>query len=71
MDSTIAQTLIKFLPLLIPILLIQLGLQIYALIDLYRQSTVRGGSKWIWVAIIILFEIFGPIIYFFVGRKEE
>ncbi len=64
-------TLLKFLPFLIPILLVQLGLQIYALVDLYRQPAVRGGSKWIWVVIIILLEIFGPIIYFVAGRREE
>ncbi len=67
----ITPTLIKLLPLLIPILLIQLGLQIYALIDLYRQQKVRLLPKWIWVIIIIIGEIFGPIIYFFLGRKEE
>ena len=63
-------TLIKFLPLLIPIVLLQIGLQIYALVDLYRQQAVRG-PKWVWVIIIVLLEIFGPIVYFFAGRKEE
>lgn len=61
----------KLLPLLIPILLLQLGLQIYALVDLSRQPKVRGGSKWIWVLVIIFLEIFGPIVYFLFGRKEE
>lgn len=60
----------KLLPLLIPILIIQLGLQIYALVDLYRQPKVRG-SKWMWVAIIILAEIAGPIIYFIFAKREE
>ncbi len=59
------------LPLLIPILLIQIGLQIYALIDLARQERVRWNNKWIWVAIIILAEILGPIVYFIFARKEE
>ncbi len=59
------------LPLLIPILLIQIGLQIYALIDLARQERVRWNNKWIWVAIIVLGEIFGPIVYFIFARKEE
>ena len=69
MDN-ILPTLMKFLPLLIPILLVQVGLQIYALVDLYRQPVTRG-PKWMWVLIILLTEIFGPILYFFVGRKEE
>jgi hypothetical protein len=60
----------KFLPLLIPILILQVGLQVFALIDLYRQPSVRG-SKWLWVAIIILGEMIGPIVYFLVARREE
>jgi hypothetical protein len=59
----------RILPLLIPIIIIQLGLQIYALVDLHRQEKVRG-PKWAWVLIIILGEILGPVIYFFFGRKE-
>jgi 4-amino-4-deoxy-L-arabinose transferase-like glycosyltransferase len=62
--------LAKILPLLIPVLLIQVGLQIYALIDLYRQTQVKG-NKWLWVVIIILGEIVGPIVYFLFARKEE
>ena len=60
----------KILPLLIPILIIQIGLQIYALIDLSRQEQVRG-SKLLWILIIVLGEILGPIIYFVFARKEE
>ncbi len=64
--------LTKILPLLIPIVIIQLGMQIYALVDLYRQPAERiKGSKWLWVAIIVLGEILGPIVYFIVARKEE
>jgi hypothetical protein len=63
----------KILPLLVPILLIQFGLQIYAIVDLSRRSPqqVRGGNKWLWVAIIIAGEILGPIAYVTLGRTEE
>ncbi len=61
----------RILPLLIPIILIQLGLQIFALVDLSRTARVRGGSKWLWVAIIILLEIFGPIVYFVAAKQQE
>jgi hypothetical protein len=59
----------QLLLLLAPIIIIQLALQIYALYDLYKQPKVRG-PKWVWVLVIILGEILGPIIYFFVGRRE-
>jgi hypothetical protein len=54
-----------------PLILIDLALMIYALVDLIRrdQRAVRG-NKWLWVPIIVLFNTFGPIIYLLVGRIE-
>jgi len=59
----------RILLLLIPILLLQLGLQIFALVDLIRRPKTQL-PKWVWALIILLLEIFGPIIYFLFGRKE-
>ena len=61
------------LMLAIPIVIIQLGLQIYALVDLSRQPQARlkWFNKWVWVGIIILGELLGPIAYFVLARKEE
>jgi hypothetical protein len=58
--------------LLIPLVVIQVSLAIYALIDLYR----RGGARpplptWAWVLIIALGELLGPVLYFIFGRKED
>ena len=61
----------KLIPLLIPIILIQLGFQIAALVNLYRQpADIIKGSKWLWAAVILLGEIIGPIVYFVLARKE-
>jgi hypothetical protein len=62
----------KLIPLLIPIILLQVGLQIAALVNLYHQpaSNIKG-SKWLWVAIIILGEIIGPVVYFLLARRES
>ncbi|MGA9397361.1 MAG: PLD nuclease N-terminal domain-containing protein [Anaerolineaceae bacterium] len=68
MNTDMAE-LIKYLPLLIPIVLLQLGLQIWALIDLVKREAVNG-PKWVWALIIILGEFLGAIIYLIVGRKE-
>ena len=62
--------LAKLIPLLIPILLIQLALMIAAFVDLIRQPKTRG-PKWVCVLIILFGEILGPIIDFIFGRKEE
>jgi len=61
----------KLIPLLIPIIILQLGLQITALINLARRKKVRFDNKLIWVGIIILLNMFGPIIYFVARGDDE
>jgi len=60
----------SYLPFLVPVIIIQLILMITALMDLVRRPRTRG-PKWVWGIIIVLVNIFGPIIYFLVGRLEE
>jgi hypothetical protein len=60
----------QYLPLLIPVALIELALLITALVDLIRRAKTRG-PKWAWVLVIVLINFIGPIIYFVAGRKEE
>lgn len=60
----------QYLPLLIPVVLIELGLMIVALVDLARRSRTRG-PKWLWVLVIVFVNLIGPIVYFVVGRTEE
>ena len=62
-------TLRELLPLLWPLIVIQVGLMIFALIDLSRRSAARG-PKWVWALVIIFINIIGPIVYFVVGREE-
>ena len=61
----------KLIPLLIPILLIQLALMVAAIIDLIKHPNTRYLPRWAWVLIVLLGEILGPIIYFLIGRREE
>lgn len=58
--------------LVIPLGVIQLGLQIAAGINLYRRpvSQVRWNNKLVWALIIIFGEIIGSIVYFVLGRIE-
>ena len=60
----------QYLPLLIPVVLIELGLMVTALVDLIRRAQTRG-PKWVWVLVIVLINFIGPIIYFVAGRLEE
>jgi hypothetical protein len=62
----------QILLLLAPVILIQLGLMVVALIDLERaERRVRGGNKLVWVLVIVFVNIIGPIIYFVAGREES
>ncbi|HET6444215.1 MAG TPA: PLD nuclease N-terminal domain-containing protein [candidate division Zixibacteria bacterium] len=70
MDNESFDVLLEYLPLLIPILLIQLALVVAALWDLIRREKTRG-PKWLWVIIILLLNFIGPIVYFVVGRDDE
>jgi hypothetical protein len=51
--------------------LAELALDVVALVSLYRRpaASVTLPSKWIWVAIIVLVNLIGAILYFAVGRK--
>ena len=64
-------TLQEFLPLLIPLVILQLVLMGVGLYDLTRpERRVRGGNKLVWGAVIVFGELLGPLIYFLVGRED-
>ncbi|HET7027919.1 MAG TPA: PLD nuclease N-terminal domain-containing protein [Candidatus Limnocylindrales bacterium] len=63
---------LQIVALLAPIVILQLGLMIAALIDLDRSDRrVRGGSKIVWALIVVFLNLVGPILYFVVGREER
>jgi hypothetical protein len=62
----------QILLLLLPVIIIELGLIIFALRDMLRpERRVRGDSKLMWGIIVVLFGFIGPIVYFIVGREPE
>jgi heme/copper-type cytochrome/quinol oxidase subunit 4 len=61
----------QVIALIAPIVVIQLGLMLAALIDLERdERRVRGGSKLVWGLVIVFINVVGPILYFVAGREE-
>jgi hypothetical protein len=59
------------LPILLPILLVQLALLVLGLRDLLQPDRhVRGDSKALWAVVIICVGILGPLIYFAAGRTD-
>jgi hypothetical protein len=67
MDSL--DVLQKYLPLLIPVIILEVGLMIFCVVDIIRRPKTRG-SKWMWIPIVVLVNLFGPIAYLLFGREE-
>jgi hypothetical protein len=64
-------TLEEALPLLIPLIVLQLVLVGLGLWDLTRpERRVRGGNKVVWGVVIVLFQMLGPLVYFLFGRED-
>lgn len=63
------EIILKYLPLLIPIALLQFGLMIAALVDVVRREKTKG-PKWVWIIVVVFINLFGPIVYFIFGRDE-
>jgi hypothetical protein len=63
---------VELLPILLPLIAVQVVLIVVALRDLMRpERRVRGDSKLVWGLVIVFLELLGPILYFTVGRTNE
>lgn len=60
-----------YLPFLIPIAIIEIVLMLTALIHVLTHKNYRFGNRILWVFIVIVVELIGPILYFTIGRGEE
>ena len=57
--------------ILLPLVVIEVGLVVFSLIDLFRpERRVLGDNKLIWALVIVLVGTIGPIVYLLLGRKQ-
>lgn len=61
----------EYLPIIIPLLILQLILLVTAIIHLVKNDRLKQNDKIIWALVIIFINIIGPIIYLIFGRKED
>ncbi len=62
----------ELVPILLPIIALQVVLIVVALRDLMRpERRVRGDSKLLWGLIIAFLQLLGPLLYFTIGRTNE
>jgi len=62
--------LLRFLPLLIPVIIIELGFLVFALV-LAIKNEVTYLPKWGWILIIVFINLIGPILFLIFGRKKD
>lgn len=55
--------------ILLPLVGIQIGLDIYCLIKILKYGTANL-NKWIWAAIVIFINLFGAILFLLFGRRD-
>lgn len=56
---------------LLLLIVVQLGTQLYAVVDLTRRDAVRGGKKWVWALVVVLGGLPGTIVYLAAGRADS
>jgi Phospholipase_D-nuclease N-terminal len=57
---------------LAPLVLIDLAMVIYSIVDLYKPDRkVRGGNKLIWLLVILFVSSLGWIVYLLAGREDD
>lgn len=64
-------TLFEIMPLLAPILLVDIILAVAAVRHILRHPRYRFGNRTMWLVIAVVLLLFGPIIYFVFGKGEN
>lgn len=57
------ENLMEYLPLLIPVIILDLILIITALVHVLRHPNYKIGNKAIWIIVVLFISIIGPILY--------
>jgi hypothetical protein len=71
MEAIVSAVPVWGLLLLGGLIVVQITLDVIALLDLYRRPVeqVLFANKWVWVAVVLLVSMLGAIIYLLAARK--
>lgn len=62
----------EFLPFLIPMIILELGLLGYTLWHILTHKTYKRGNRTLWLIVTIVgMNYVGPILYFILGKEDE
>ena len=70
MDSFTDLSLMEILRIIWPFLIVQIALQIYCIIKVVKTG-VKNLNKAIWIVIILVFNLFGPILFLLFGVRKD
>ncbi len=65
------QNVIEIIKLIWPLVLLQYALAIWAIVDMIKKKKTKNLNLIIWIIVCLFINIFGPILYFLVGRAED
>ena len=65
------ETIMEYLPFLIPVIVIEVILAVIALVHVLRHKTYRFGNRILWIIIVLFVQIIGPILYFTIGKGDN
>jgi hypothetical protein len=63
--------LMKYLPFIIPIVIVEIVLMITALIHITKHKNYRFGNRIFWIIVCAIPNLLGPIVYLTIGKGEE
>ncbi|EGQ24191.1 MULTISPECIES: PLDc N-terminal domain-containing protein [Sporosarcina] len=69
--NTDVEILIEYLPFLIPLILLQIGLGIFSAVHVIRNPHYRFGNQVMWLLIVLFIQFIGPLVYFVFGRGDD
>jgi len=65
------ESLVEFLPFLIPLIIAQFALLGYTLYHILTHKSYKRGTRRMWLVItIVLMNFVGPILYFLLGKED-
>ena len=64
--------LMEYLPLLLPLILLQLALFGYTLYHILTHNRYKFGTRVLWLVVtIVMMNFVGPILYFIFGKEDR
>lgn len=63
--------LIQYWPFIVPLLILQVSVVLFALVHIFRHENYRVGNRVTWVIVCVLFQLIGSVVYLTVGKEAE